>query len=57
MFKVCEWPWELIISILDVLKIDFGEIEEAMLQGVERPCEPIFCILRIEKSTRTKVLK
>jgi hypothetical protein len=27
-----------------------GEVDEAMFQGVERPCELIFCILRIEKS-------
>jgi hypothetical protein len=32
------------------LKNDFGEVDEAMFQGVERPYELIFCILSIEKS-------
>jgi hypothetical protein len=32
------------------LKKDFVEVDEAMFQGVERPCELIFCILGIEKS-------
>jgi hypothetical protein len=31
------------------LKNDFGEIDEAMFQGVERPCELIFCNLSIKK--------
>jgi hypothetical protein len=36
------------------LKNDFGEVDEDMIQGVERQCEVIFCILIIEKSdTRT----
>jgi hypothetical protein len=35
---------------LDVLKKDFVEVDEAIVQGVERPCEKIFCILGIEKS-------
>jgi hypothetical protein len=32
----------LIISLLVVLKKDFGEVDEAMLQGVENPYELIF---------------
>jgi hypothetical protein len=43
-----EWPWEIIICLLDVLKNDFGEVDEAMFQGVERPCVLIFCVLGIE---------
>jgi hypothetical protein len=50
MFQVGEWPWDLIICSLDVLKNDFGEEDEAMFQGVERLCELIFCILGMEKS-------
>jgi hypothetical protein len=43
-------PRELTICLLDFLKNDFGEVDEAMFQGVDRQCEPIFCILDIEKS-------
>jgi hypothetical protein len=35
---------------MDVLKNDFGEVDEATFLGVERPCEIIFFILNIEKS-------
>jgi hypothetical protein len=38
------------IHNLGVLKYNFGEDDEAMFQGVERPCELIFCILGIKKS-------
>jgi hypothetical protein len=31
------------------LKNDFGEVEKAMFQGVERPCEIIFRNVGIEK--------
>jgi hypothetical protein len=34
----------------DVLKNDFGEVDEAMSQGVERLYELIFCIPKIQKS-------
>jgi hypothetical protein len=40
----------VIICLLDVLKNDFGEVDEAKFQGVERPYDLIFCILGIEKS-------
>jgi hypothetical protein len=33
MFYVGKWPWELIICLLEVLKNDFGEVDEAMFQG------------------------
>jgi hypothetical protein len=36
--------------LLDVLKNGFGEVDEAIYQGVESPYELIFCILCIEKS-------
>jgi hypothetical protein len=35
---------------LDVLKKEFGKVDKAMIQGVERPGEIIFSILGIEKS-------
>jgi hypothetical protein len=41
---------DLIICLQDVLKNDFGEVDEVMFKGVERRCEIIFCILGIEKS-------
>jgi hypothetical protein len=50
MFHVGEWPWELIICLLDVLKWDFGESDEAVFRGDQRPCEIIIWILGIKKS-------
>jgi hypothetical protein len=50
MFYVGEWTSELIICLLKVLKNDLVEVHEVKFQGVERPCEIIFCILGIEKS-------
>jgi hypothetical protein len=32
-----------------VLKNDFGEVDEAMIQGIEKPGEIIISILGIEK--------
>jgi hypothetical protein len=46
---------ELIIGLLDVLKNDFVEVDEAMFHGVERSCEIIFCILGIEESDLDQV--
>jgi hypothetical protein len=43
-------PWELIIRLLYVLKDDFDKVDETMFQGVDGPCELIFCIPGIEKS-------
>jgi hypothetical protein len=37
------------------LKNKFGEVDEAMFQGMERPCELIFCILGIKKSDLDEV--
>jgi hypothetical protein len=39
----------LIICLLEVLENDFGNVDEAMFQSVERPNEHIFCILQILK--------
>jgi hypothetical protein len=38
------------MCLLDFLKIDIDEADEAILQGVQWPCEPIYFILEIEKS-------
>jgi hypothetical protein len=38
------------MCLLDVLKNDFVEVDEAMFHSVERQCEIIFCILGIKKS-------
>jgi hypothetical protein len=49
-------PSEFIICLLDVLKNDLGDVDEAMFQCVERPCEIIFCITGIEKANWTNSL-
>jgi hypothetical protein len=43
------------MCLRDVLKNDFGEVDDAMFQNVERPYEPFFCILVIEKSDLDEV--
>jgi hypothetical protein len=50
MIKLRECPWELIIYLLNVLKCDFGNDDEAMFHDVERPFEGFFYILSIEKN-------
>jgi hypothetical protein len=45
------------MCLLDVLKNDIGEVDEVMYQGVERPCELIFCFMGNEKATWTMSLK
>jgi hypothetical protein len=42
--------------ILDVIKNDFGKVDEAMFQGVEMLCELIFYLLFIEKSNFGEVV-
>jgi hypothetical protein len=49
MFKIGEWPRELIICLLNILKCDFGDVDEAMLRVVERQFESIFYILGMQK--------
>jgi hypothetical protein len=53
MFQLGEWPWETINCILDNLKCDFYEVDEAMFRGIDRPCEKIISFLGIEKETWT----
>jgi hypothetical protein len=38
------------------LKNDFGEVDEPMIEGVERPCELIFGIQSIERSDLDEVV-
>jgi hypothetical protein len=38
------------MCLLDVFKNDFGVVDEAMFEGVERPFKYTFWILSIEKS-------
>jgi hypothetical protein len=49
MFYVGEWTWEYTICLTNVLKNDFGEVDEATFQSVERQHKLIFYILGIEK--------
>jgi hypothetical protein len=37
IIQVGKWPQEHIICLLDIWKNDFGEVDEAMFQGAERP--------------------
>jgi hypothetical protein len=55
MFQVLEWHWEHIICLLNVLKYDCGDFEEAMFHDVVRPFESIFYILGIQKSDLDEV--
>jgi hypothetical protein len=50
MFHVGKWPQKNIITLLHVLKCDFGEVDEAIVEGAERPCKLIFCTQGIQKS-------
>jgi hypothetical protein len=43
------------MNLLDVLKIDFGEVDEAMFRVVEMSSQLIFWILDIWKSDLKKV--
>jgi hypothetical protein len=42
MIKVGEWPCELIISLLNVLKCDFVDVDEAIFHDDDKPFELIF---------------
>jgi hypothetical protein len=56
--RLCEFIFcilGIIICFLDVLNNDFGEVDEAIFQGVERTYELIFFILSIEKSDLDEV--
>jgi hypothetical protein len=49
-FYLHELACDHIICLLDVLKKDFVEVDEAIFQGLERPCILTFFILGIQKS-------
>jgi hypothetical protein len=36
MFQVVEFPWKLIICLLDVAKFDFAKFDKAIFQVVEK---------------------
>jgi hypothetical protein len=36
MFHVFEWPWELIICLLDVAKCEFGKVDKTIFQVVQK---------------------
>jgi hypothetical protein len=55
IFKVGEWAWEIIICLLNVLKWDFGDVDEAMIRDVEMLFKSIFYILGIKKNDLDKV--
>jgi hypothetical protein len=48
MIYVDEWAWKNIICLLEVLVDDFVEVDEALLQGVDRPRKLILCFLGME---------
>jgi hypothetical protein len=50
MCQVGEWPIKFIICRQDVLRCDFGDVDEAMFHDDERPFERIFYILGTQKS-------
>jgi hypothetical protein len=54
-FYVGEWCSELITCILEVLKNDFFEVDEVMIQDFKRPWELIFCYLGIKKSELVEI--
>jgi hypothetical protein len=37
IFEVVEWPSEIINCLLDVAKCDYGEVDKAIFQVVEKP--------------------
>jgi hypothetical protein len=49
MIEVGEWPGELIICLLNVLKSNFVDVDEAMFHDVVNPLERILNILCIQK--------
>jgi hypothetical protein len=43
------------MCLLDVLKNNFVEVDEALFQGIENPCDLIFCVMGIGKSELDEV--
>jgi hypothetical protein len=48
-------PWELIICLLNVLKINFGDVDVAIFHHVKKQFEWIFYILGIHKNDLDEV--
>jgi hypothetical protein len=55
MYYVGEWPREIIICLLKVLKSNFGDVDELILKDVLKPSERFFQILGNEKSDLDEV--
>jgi hypothetical protein len=55
IFQIGEWAWDLIICLLNDLKVDLGDVDEAMFHDVDRPFEYIFYIPGIQKSDLDEV--
>jgi hypothetical protein len=47
MIQTGEWTWETIFCLLNVLKCDLGDVNEAMFNDAEKPIERIFYIFGI----------
>jgi hypothetical protein len=50
IFQIGKWPIEL-ICFQDVVKCDFREVVEGMIQDAKRPFALIFCIQDMQKWT------
>jgi hypothetical protein len=49
-FLVGKWTWDLIICLLDVLKCDFREVDEAMFESEKVHANSFSASLDIQKS-------
>jgi hypothetical protein len=57
MIQGVEKPWKRIFRLLVATKYDLSEVDKAMLQVIDSPCELIFYLLGIQKATWTKLRK
>jgi hypothetical protein len=57
MYYVGEWPREIIICLLNVLKGKFGDTDELMFQDVLKTLELIFKFWALKKAIRPKSRK
>jgi hypothetical protein len=57
IFQIGKWPCELMICLLEVLKCDFGDVQEALFQGVKKAMRKHFLPFGQKKGTWTKSLK
>jgi hypothetical protein len=57
MFQVGEWPCELKICLVKVLKCDFGDVDDAIFHCVEIKFQRFFYILVIKKNVLDEVVE